>query len=275
MEKNILASLHGVRAHYHHCSDLVSGIVPTMNRFQVEQTESRETLEKKLNPSWRARETDIEGTIDGLRKVTKSAEIIVEAISRGDKSYIERQVTGLEEIEKQVQIWDLPNVLADSTRLQRDPTPGINVEGWLYKKSDKRISIQPWARRWFMLDGKGIYFFRSSEEGKRGSDASMAPYTLERVNVCDVVLSTVRESPKRGLDFVLRSTPQRPSPSCYKHEDQLSTRNGCRGFETASSFNSLKGILTILVDLDRLPKQNPLAEHRHAIRLWKMPREMR
>lgn len=199
--ENILASLHGVRAHYHHCSDLVSGIVPTMNRFQVEQTTSRETLEKKLNPSWRARETDIEGTIDGLRQVTKSAEIIVEAISRGDKSYIERQVTGLEEIEKEVQIWDLPFVLADSTRLQRDPTPGINVEGWLYKKSDKRISIQPWARRWFMLDGKGIYFFRSSEEGKRGSDASMAPYTLERVNVCDVVLSTVRESPKEGTRF--------------------------------------------------------------------------
>ena len=84
--ENALAALHGVRAYFHHCSDLVSGLVPTMNRFQVEQTASRDVLEKRLSPSWRARETDIEATIDGLKQVTKSSAIIVEAISRGDKS---------------------------------------------------------------------------------------------------------------------------------------------------------------------------------------------
>jgi hypothetical protein len=199
--ENLLASLHGIRAYYHHCSDLVSGLVPTMNRFQVEQNAARETLEKKLNPSWRARETDIEGTIDELKQVTKSSTIIVEAISHGDKSYIERQVKSLEEIEKQVQIWDLPNVLADSTRLQRDPTPGIHVEGWLYKKSDKRIAIQPWTKRWFMLDSRGMYYFRNADEGKKGSDASMRPPVLERVNVCNVVLCTVREAPNEGPRF--------------------------------------------------------------------------
>ncbi|KAL3916084.1 MAG: hypothetical protein SGILL_005341 [Bacillariaceae sp.] len=199
--ENVLASLHGVRAYFHHCSDLVSGLVPTMNRFQVEQTASRDVLEKRLSPSWRARETDIESTIDGLKQVTKSSTIIVEAISRGDKSYIERQVTGLEEIETLVSIWDLPNTLAESTRLQRDPTPGIFVEGWLYRKSDKRISIQPWTKRWFMLDEKGIYYFRIADEAKKGSDASMRPQALERVKVCDVVLCTVREAPNEGTRF--------------------------------------------------------------------------
>lgn len=200
--ENCLASLHGVRAYYHHCSDLVSGLVPTMNRFQVEQSASRDTLEKRLAPSWRARETDIEGTIDGLKQVTKSSAIIVEAISRGDKSYIERQVTGLEAIENQVQIWELPNMLASSTRLQRDPTPGIFVEGWLYKKSTQKITLQPWVKRWFMMDAKGIYYFRSKDEQKKNNESSeIHPNALERVKICDVVLCTVREAPNEGPRF--------------------------------------------------------------------------
>lgn len=198
-----LAALHGVRAYYHHCSDLVTGLVPTMTRFQVEQSAARSVLEKKLAPSWRAREDDIEGTIDGLKQVTKSSAIIVEAISNGDKNYIDRQVTGLDEIEEQVQIWKLPTMLADSTRLQRDPTPGIFVEGWLYKKSAQRISLQPWAKRWFMMDANGIYYFRTKEEIKKAQESGGQPNSilLERVKVCDVVLCTVREAPNEGPRF--------------------------------------------------------------------------
>lgn len=199
--ENVLASLHGIRAYFHHCSDLVSGLVPTMNRFQVEQTAARDMLEKRLGPSWRARETDIEGTIEGLKQVTKSSTIVVEAIARGDKSYIERQATGLEEIEDQVQIWKLPNMLADSTRLQRDPTPGVFVEGWLYKKSDKMISLQPWSKRWFLMDANGIYYFRTKGEIKKGHEGDDNSSTLERVKVCDVVLCTVREAPSEGPRF--------------------------------------------------------------------------
>ncbi|KAG7364906.1 putative GTPase activating protein [Nitzschia inconspicua] len=239
--EHLLATLHGVRAHYHHCADLVSGIVPTMNRFQVEQTAARETLEKKLNPSWRARETDIEGTIDGLRQVTKSSAIIVEAISRGDKSYIDRQVKGLEEIEKQVQIWDLPNVLADSTRLQRDPTPGIRVEGWLYKKSEKRLSIQQWTKRWFMLDSRGIYFFRSSDEVKRGNDAGLRPYSLERVNVCDVVLCTVRELPNEGTRFCFEIHTPSAKPIMLQARGPIEYKKWVDGIRTGIEFQLVQG----------------------------------
>jgi hypothetical protein len=223
--ENVLVSLHGVRAYYHHCSDLVSGLLPTMNRFQVEQSAAREMLEKRLGPSWRARETDIEGTIDGLKQVTKSSAIIVEAISRGDKSYIERQATSLEEIENQVQIWRLPDLLAESTRLQRDPTPGIFVEGWLYRKSSQRIALQPWAKRWFMMDSKGIYYFRTKDEGKKSSnDGDPHSNLLERVKICDVVLCTVREAPNEGprFCFEVHTPSQKPlmlqarGPSEYK-----------------------------------------------------------
>eukprot|EP00980_Cylindrotheca_fusiformis_P018494 scaffold6124_cov122-Cylindrotheca_fusiformis.AAC.13 len=199
--ENVLASLHGIRAYFHHCSDLVNGIVPTMNRFQVEQETARDHLEKKLAPSWRARETDIEGTIDGLKQVTKSAAIIVEAISNGDKNYVERQVTGLEDIEDKVQIWQLPRMLADSTRLKRDPTPGVLVEGWLYKKSSQRISLTPWNKRWFMMDANGIYYFRSNDDKKKVVEGRTYVKSLERVKICDVVLCTVREAPNEGPRF--------------------------------------------------------------------------
>lgn len=198
--EHVLTSLHGVRAYFHHCSDLVTGLVPTMTRFQVDQSSARDTLEKKLAPSWQARETDIEGTISGLKEVTKSSAIIVDAISNGDRDIIERQVTGLGQIEDQVQIWHLPNLLADSTRLQRDPTPGIFVEGWLYKKNDKIISLSPWRKRWFMMDEVGIYYFRGSDD-KKGSEGSAYGNTLERVKICDVVLCTVKEAPKEGPRF--------------------------------------------------------------------------
>eukprot|EP00534_Pseudo-nitzschia_fraudulenta_P001896 CAMPEP_0201138098 /NCGR_PEP_ID=MMETSP0850-20130426/55755_1 /ASSEMBLY_ACC=CAM_ASM_000622 /TAXON_ID=183588 /ORGANISM="Pseudo-nitzschia fraudulenta, Strain WWA7" /LENGTH=774 /DNA_ID=CAMNT_0047409483 /DNA_START=157 /DNA_END=2481 /DNA_ORIENTATION=+ len=211
--ENVLASLHAVRAYYHHCSDLVTGIVPVMTRFQVDQSSARDMLEKRVGPSWKSREADIEGTIVSLKEVTHSSAIIVDDISRGDKDVIERQATGLEKIEDQVQIWQLPNLLADSTRLQRDPTPGIYVEGWLYKKSDKMISLSPWRKRWFMMDSIGIYYFRSTDDNKKGNEGVAYSTTLERVKICDVVLCTVKEAPNEGPRFcfeVHSPTSQKP-----------------------------------------------------------------
>ena len=203
MGESALASLHGIRAYFDHCSDLVSGLLPTMNRFQVEQQTARNELEKRLAPSWSKREKDIEGTIDGLKNVTKSAAIIVEAISHGDKNYIEKQVTSLDKIEEKVQIWELPGMLADSTRLKRDPTPGVFVEGWLYKKSSQRLALTPWNKRWFMMDSNGIYYFRNPDEWKRLAEGNGGshPKALERVKICDVVLCSVRECPNEGNRF--------------------------------------------------------------------------
>jgi hypothetical protein len=199
--ENALASLHGVRAYFHHCSDLVTGLLPTMNRYQLEQQSSRNILESRLAPSWKARENDIEGTINGLKQVTKSAAIISEAINHGDRAYVDQQVLSLDAIEKQVQIWDLPKMLAESTRLQRDPAPGVFVEGWLYKKSAARMSLQPWAKRWFMMDGEGIYYFRTADEIKKDGNSNGFMNTLERVKVCDVVLCTVRDNQPDGPRF--------------------------------------------------------------------------
>jgi Putative GTPase activating protein for Arf/PH domain len=202
--ENILASLHGVRAYFHHCSDLVTGLLPTMNRFQGAQESIRSVLETKLSPSWSVREGRIEETISGLRKAALDSTAIVKAIQAGNRNVIEKQHdSSLDSIEEQVGIWRLPDVLAQSTRLQREPTVGVFVEGWLYKKAPERISRNPWTKRWFMLDTDGIYYFRSKDEARKAFDSGDAHHSsaLERIKICPVVLCTVREVPSEGLRF--------------------------------------------------------------------------
>jgi len=203
--EHALASLHGVRACFHHCSDLVSGLLPTMNRFQVDQESTRSVLEKKLSPSWSAREGRIEETISVVTKALADAGSIVQAVQYGNRNVIEKQQqdSNLECIEEQVQIWRLPTLLAESTRLQREPTVGVFVEGWLYKKNPERISRNPWMKRWFMLDTEGIYYFRTNEEIKKALESGTVLHAqaLGRVKVCPVVLCTVRELGNEGLRF--------------------------------------------------------------------------
>jgi len=240
--ENVLASLHGIRAYFHHCSDLVSGLLPTMNRFQIEQQSARTTLEKKLSPSWRARENDIEGTINGLKQVTKSSAMIVEAIGRGDKTLIAKQVNSLDAIEDQVQIWQLPTLLAESTRLQRDPTPGVFVEGWLYKKSPQRIALNPWSKRWFMMDGNGIYYFRSNDDLKKANENDSAPLSsLERVKICDVVLCTVREAPMEGPRFCFEVVTPNQKPLMLQSRGPLEFKKWVEGIRSGIELQLVHG----------------------------------
>jgi hypothetical protein len=239
--ENVLASWHGMRAYFHHCSDLVTGLLPTMNRFQLEQNSARTTLENRLAPSWKARESDIEFTINGFKEVTKSASIIVEAIGRGDKTYVHNQVLSLEAIENQVQIWDLPTMLAASTRLQRDPVPGVFLEGWLYKKGSNRISLNPWSKRWFMMDKEGIYYFRSHEEMKRSTQGDGYLSALERVKICDVVLCTVRIVKTEGPRFCFEVVTPNQKPMMLQARGPLEYKMWTDGIRNAIELQIYNG----------------------------------
>jgi len=50
------------------------------------------------------------------------------------------------------------------------------------------------------MDSVGIYYFRNSDDGKKGIEGE-AYSKLERVKICDVVLCTVKEAPKEGPRF--------------------------------------------------------------------------
>lgn len=241
--ENVLMALHGIRAYYHHCSDLVTGLLPVMNRYQADQESARSNLETKLAPSWRARENDIEGTIDGLKQITKSASMIVEALANGNKNYVDKQVTSLDDIETQVQIWQLPSMLADSTRLQRDPTPGVFVEGWLYKKTAQRISLSPWTKRWFMMDSDGIYYFRGKEDAKQITEEDAGPNlnSLERVKICPVVLCTVREAPNEGPRFCFEVVTPNQKPLMLQARGPLEFEKWVNGIRNAIEMQLVHG----------------------------------
>jgi hypothetical protein len=131
-----------------------------------------------------------------------NAGVIADAISRGQTtglgaSMIADQPTSLEDIEEETKIWELPKLLTDHALYMRDPKPGIEVEGWLYKKAHSRMAMNTWSKRWFVLDKTGIYYLKGgslSENHKFGASNG----SLERVKVCDIVLCTVREVVDRG-----------------------------------------------------------------------------
>lgn len=192
--ENVVAAFHGMNAFYHQCSDLVAGYIPRLGRIQTTQTTLREIHTNVEIPTWKVRESALEDTTNRMKDSFTEASRVAELVADGDTTLVDKQVESTEEVENQVQLWQLPRILAESSRYQREPTPGVMVEGWLYKKSSAMISLQPWSRRWFTMDKDSLYYYRSEGETRRNSGL---PY-CERVKVADVVLCTVREIPSDG-----------------------------------------------------------------------------
>ena len=133
-----------------------------------------------------------------------NAGVIADAISRGQAtglgaSMIADQPTSLEAIEEEVKLWTLSQHLAQSSFYYRDPTPGVEVEGWLYKKASSRIAMNSWQKRWFVLDQTGVYYLKGGSFTESGN-RSASNGSLERVKVCDVVLCTVREVSEKSKE---------------------------------------------------------------------------
>jgi Arf-GAP/coiled-coil/ANK repeat/PH domain-containing protein len=195
--ESALASLHGIRAYFNNCSDLVQGLAPRLNRIQTTQSTLRETHVADQAP-WEEREQSLEKAMDQVGRAVDEASQKCEAMAQGDVDV--NQAISLDEIEQGAQIWQLPRMLAESSWYQRDPAPGVLVEGWLYKKSSSRMSLTQWSRRWFMMTKDGIYYFHSSAEIKKANNGGYL-HTLERVKICDTVLCMVRELQEQGLRF--------------------------------------------------------------------------
>jgi Arf-GAP/coiled-coil/ANK repeat/PH domain-containing protein len=198
--ENALASLHGIRAYFNNCSDLVQGLAPRLKRIQNNQSASREKHNSQQAP-WEAREDGLVLGLEAVGEAVDKAFANADEIAQGNQDAIAAQPILLEEIEEQTEIWNLPYMLAECSRYQRDPSPGVLVEGWLYKKSSSRMSLQQWSRRWFMMDKDGIYYFHSTAEIKKANGGNGYLHTLERVKICDTVLCMVRELKNDGLRF--------------------------------------------------------------------------
>jgi len=233
--ESALASLHGIRAYFHHCSDLIQGLTPRMQRIQQTQNESRQKHTASQLP-WEAREQGLVGAMDSVGQAVAHASSLADLISSGE---LNSRPVSLNELEQETQIWELPGMLARSSRYQREPAPGVVVEGWLYKKSASRMTLQQWSRRWFMMDKDGVYYFRSSAETKKANGGYLN--TLERVKICDVILCTVREVNSDGLRFCFEIVTPNKRPLLLQARGPLDYRMWVDGIRSSIETQLVSG----------------------------------
>eukprot|EP00571_Detonula_confervacea_P016988 CAMPEP_0172304842 /NCGR_PEP_ID=MMETSP1058-20130122/6213_1 /TAXON_ID=83371 /ORGANISM="Detonula confervacea, Strain CCMP 353" /LENGTH=989 /DNA_ID=CAMNT_0013016231 /DNA_START=74 /DNA_END=3043 /DNA_ORIENTATION=+ len=197
--ESTLASLNGLRAYFHHCSDMIDGITPKLTRLQDKQAQSREKHDAQQAP-WETKQKSLINTIGEVGAAAANTGAIADAISKGQVEDLDEHILAghpltLEEIESNIRFWELQRQLNIGSLYQRKPTPGVIVEGWLYKKSSNRLSLNQWARRWFILDKKGVYYLKGGGDGKKGdnSNGNDGNDWMDRIRVCDILLCTVRE----------------------------------------------------------------------------------
>ena len=171
-----------------------------MMKIQAKENDMKINHEKRIMPVWIERENAIVVIMNKLNEGLADASFVSAAVASGDPALIDQQALALGKIEEQTKIWELPEVLANTSRYRRESPDGILVEGWLYKKSSARMSLQPWHRRWFMMNKDAIYYYRTSSEIRKNAsgDDKECMHTSQRVKVCDIVLCTIRELPDDG-----------------------------------------------------------------------------
>ena len=136
---------------------MVGGLSPRMTRIQEMQKTSRENHVASIKP-WKAREQGLVKTMDRVGQAVAHAASLADMMANGELTASAESIS-LQNIEEDTQIWELPNLLAESTRYQREPAPGVLVEGWLYKKSSSRMSLQQWNKRWFAVEGRYLKWY--------------------------------------------------------------------------------------------------------------------
>jgi hypothetical protein len=193
--ENALVSVHTMRDYHSACSRAVQSILPRMHEIQQKQNILRAEHASSIVPTWQDREVALLETVNSIQKKADDAARAAEAVADGYPQRIDKLVLKSEEIEEQAQFWNLPQVLAASARYQRDTMPGVLMEGWLYKKSGAMISLNPWSRRWFVMDKDAVFYYRVDGEMRKSGNGTSG---MERIKVCDVVLCTVREIPADG-----------------------------------------------------------------------------
>ena len=209
LSEGAVSSAHGMLAYFHSSLDRMQGSISMMARIEERQREARLAHQKIEMPVWLERMNLIVKVLSSYQSSAAEASQVAYAVSAGDPVLIDKQPTAVDQIEGVVEIWEVPAVLAKSSRYRRETPVGVLHEGWLYQKNSSMLSMSSWTRRWFMLRKDGIYCLESSAELKRENTG----HSTTKVKICDVVLCTVREIPDDSTGrfrFELIATGQKP-----------------------------------------------------------------
>eukprot|EP00520_Triparma_pacifica_P012937 CAMPEP_0118648344 /NCGR_PEP_ID=MMETSP0785-20121206/9104_1 /TAXON_ID=91992 /ORGANISM="Bolidomonas pacifica, Strain CCMP 1866" /LENGTH=396 /DNA_ID=CAMNT_0006540527 /DNA_START=56 /DNA_END=1242 /DNA_ORIENTATION=+ len=161
----MLASLHGIRAYFHHASDLTNGLTPKLTRLQATQAEKREEFKKQQEP-WNNREHKLKAHIGEATAAVQTSTALLNAINEGSATGVgttlidPNDMNSLLKVEDESGVWKIGSALNSSSLYSRTPAKGVITEGWLYKKSTSRMHLHSWNKRWFVLDKEGLHYMR-------------------------------------------------------------------------------------------------------------------
>jgi len=123
-------------------------------------------------------------------------------------------IFSLEMIEEEMRLWKTSKMIARCTsgvsrynNNKRNTAKGIAIEGWMYEKVESLMSSS-WCKRWYMIKDDGALYYLELDEHNHNSynqemsltnnnnnttSSSLSPVLYNRVKICDIVLSSVRE----------------------------------------------------------------------------------
>lgn len=228
--ENAMAVVHVMSDFHRRCTEKVQTVTPQLKDIQFTQQGLREQHANSIVPTWHAREVALTQLLDRIKEKAAHSIAVAEAVADGDPKLLDQQILKTEELEESVELWNLGDALAEQAQYQRESMPGVLLEGWLYKKSSAMISLQPWSRRWFVMDKDAVFFFRNENDARR--PAGGVPYS-ERVKVCDVVLCTVRELPSENARFCFQLVTPSEKPLTLQARGPTEYRTWVDGIRAA------------------------------------------
>lgn len=191
VSEGAVSSAQGFNAFLHSSLDRLSGSLSMMVKIEERQREARKSHQKLEMPMWLERMNLIVKVLSSFQSSAAEASQKAYAVAGGDPMLIDKQTTDIEKLEEESEFWEVPSVLAKSSRYRREVPVGVLHEGWLYQKAASMLSYASWNRRWFMLKKDGIYCLESSTELKKENTG----ISTRKVKICDVMLCTVRAIP--------------------------------------------------------------------------------
>lgn len=184
--------------------DLVSTLNPCLEELRLTQTQARTSLETS-KAEWERRQEMIDMLLP-LHHVERGLADSGAALGGGGEEA--PSLSLYEAIERKHGTFDVHRSLRQFFHKREDSN--VVLQSYLFIRApSKYTGTTTWLRRWFILEGSKLYYIREgSERGSAtnttasGSSGTGSTGTIlndydttteERVLVCDVVLSTVRE----------------------------------------------------------------------------------
>jgi hypothetical protein len=126
----MLASLHGIRAYFHHASDLTNGLTPKLARLQATQAEKRADFRRQQEP-WNGREHKLKSHIGEATAAVQTSQALLNAVNEGTATGVgttlieQGDESSVLKVEEESGIWKIGSALNNSSLYSRTPAKGV------------------------------------------------------------------------------------------------------------------------------------------------------